>query len=1159
MTLPPSLRKDLERTVTDARVAAEAGASAALGALAVPHSEPYPHMQDQERHLRRRLRAHARQLGDPRHAASGEQAIERLVQECAYEHWHGMLFARFLAENNLLIEPEMGVAVTLDDCEALAKEHTSGDYADNRGMDKWLLAARYAHAMLPQVFRADLPVFEVRFAQEHRQQLEALVEGLPAEVFAASDALGWVYQFWQSRRKAEVNRSETKIGVDELPPVTQLFTEPYMVSFLLDNSLGAWWAARRLAEADFQTAQSEAELRERAAIPGVPLEYLRFVEQPDSDDQPKWRLAAGGLDGWPAHLSELKVLDPCCGSGHFLVAAFAMLVPMRMALEGLSASDAVDVVIRQNLHGLEIDARCVEIAVFAIALTAWRFPNAGGYRPLPRMNIACSGLSVGTTKAQWEALAGGKHNLRIAMTLLYDLFKDAPTLGSLLNPAETEAAELVEWPDVSSLLAEALSREQPDEQRETMLAAWGLAEAAELLAGRYHLVATNVPYLARGKQADRLKQFLASRHPTAKNDLATAFLERCLALCAAGGLASLVLPQNWLFLKSYSKLRKKLLRRETWRLLAPLGEGGFESPAAAGAFVALLTFAREVPHGSDQDLLEGTRPSNRMCGLDVSEYDTERKAAGLAASAVGVVEQVSQLDNPDARVTLVQGENAGVLAIHATALQGVSTVDVNRFVLNFWELVDGRGWITFQSPAESSVHFGGKTQMLRWGDDGAELKRGGAYLRGQSGWDRKGMAVGQMRKLPATLISKSAWNTNCAMVLPKDDEHLPAIWCFCSSPEYNEAVRKIDRKINVTNATLVKVPFDLEHWTTVAREEYPHGLPEPYSNDPTQWIFHGHPCGSVAWDDIDKRTVRGTVRTDAAVLQVAVARLLGHRWPAEKDERMALATEQRDWVAACAPLLPLADADGIVCIPAVRGEPAAAERLRALLAASYEEEWDEGVLADLLASANGETLDDWLCNRFFVQHCKLFHNRPFIWHIWDGRGEDGFHALVNYHKLAAPDGDGRRCLESLAYSYLGDWITRQQDAINRDEPGAEARLAAAQALQARLDAILTGEPPHDIFVRWKPLNEQPIGWQPDINDGVRLNIRPFMAQDIPGGKKGAGVLRTKPNIHWRKDRGKEPHQPQDQFPWFWGEGEFTAERVNDVHLPNEHKCKRTEI
>ena len=1161
-TLPPSLRKDLERTVAEARVAAEGGARAALGTLAVSHREPYPHMQEHERHLRRRLRAHARQLGDPRFAASGEQAIERLVQECAYEHWHGMLFARFLAENNLLIEPEMGVAVTLDECEELAKEHGPADDADNRGMDKWLLAARFAHAMLPQVFRADLPVFEVRFAQEHRQQLEALVEGLPAEVFTASDALGWVYQFWQSRRKAEVNRSEAKIGADELPPVTQLFTEPYMVSFLLDNALGAWWAARRLTEADLQTAQSEAELRARAAIPGVPLEYLRFVEQADTDEQPKWRLAAGDLDAWPARLSELKVLDPCCGSGHFLVAAFAMLVPMRMALEGLNASDAVDAVIRQNLHGLEIDARCVEIAVFAIALAAWRFPNAGGYRPLPRMNIACSGLSVGTTKAQWEALAGGKRNLRISMMLLHDLFKDAPMLGSLLNPAKTEAADLVDWPEVSRLLAEALSQEQSDDQRETMLAARGLADTAELLAERYHLVATNVPYLARGKQSETLKQFLGSRHPSAKNDLATAFLERCLTLCAASGVASLVLPQNWLFLKSYSKLRKRLLRSETWRLLARIGEGGFESPAAAGAFVALLTLCREVPRGGDQDLLAGTRPSNRMGGLDVSAYNTaSAKATGLAASAVRVVEQVYQLDNPDARVTLVQGENTSVLSTHATALQGVSTVDVNRFVLNFWELVDSRGWITFQSPAESSNHFGGKMQVLRWGDNGEELVAAGAYLRGQSGWNSEGVAVGQMRELPATLISKSAWNTNCAMILPKlpkDGEHLPAIWCFCSSPEYNEAVRRIDQKMNVTNATLVKVPFDLDHWTTVASEKYPNGLPEPYSNDPTQWIFHGHPCGSVEWDDIDKRTVCGTVRTDAAVLQVAVARLLGHRWPAEKDERMALATEQRDWVAACAPLLPLADEDGIVCIPAVRGERPAAERLQALLAASYEADWDEGVLAHLLANANGETLDDWLRNRFFAQHCKLFHNRPFIWHIWDGR-DDGFHALVNYHKLAAPDGAGRRCLESLTYSYLGDWITRQQHGISRDEPGAEARLAAAQALQTRLEAIHTGEPPHDIFIRWKPLNKQPTGWEPDLNDGIRLNIRPFMAHDIRGGKKAAGILRTKPNIHWRKDRGKEPSQPEDQFPWFWREGEFTAERVNDVHLALGTKQSSTSL
>ena len=1098
MTLRPDLRKDLERTVIDAREAAEAGARAALGALAVPHSEPYDHMQ----------------------------------------------------------EP-----VTLDECEELAKDLVRAGDAADRGIDKWLLAARFAHAMLPQVFRADLPVFEVRFAQEHRQRLEALVEGLPAEVFTASDALGWVYQFWQSRKKAEVNRSEAKIGADELPAVTQLFTEPYMVSFLLDNSLGAWWAARRLTDADFETAQSEAELRERAAIPGAPLDYLRFVQETEANSQPRWRPAAGTFDGWPEHLGGFKVLDPCCGSGHFLIAAFAMLVPMRMALEGLNAPEAVDAVIRDNLRGLEIDARCVEIAVFALALAAWRYPDARGYRPLPRMNVACSGLSVGTAKAQWTALAAGRHNLRIAMDWLYDVFKDAPTLGSLLNPAATDAGRLADWPDVSALLAEALADGESDEQREAALAASGLAKAADLLAGQYHLVATNVPYLVRGKQSEKLRQFCA-RYPAAKKDLATVFLERCLELCADGGVANLVLPQNWLFLTSYRKLREKLLKTGTWRLLARLGEGGFESPTAAGAFVALLTLSREAPCSHERGLLDdGSRATNSICGFDVSAHRTVgEKARQLRESAACDIDQAGQLDNPDARVVLDHHMAGHTLDQYAIAMQGVSTVDVNRFVVNFWEVSAGDVWRTFHSPADATRHYGGKQQLFRWDDGNGALVASGAYIRGQAAWKRTGLAIGQMRALPATLIARSAWNTNCAALVPKEEENLPAIWCFCSSAEYNEAVRRIDQQIKVTNDTLVKVLFDLNHWSSVANGEYPNGLPKPYSNDPTQWIFHGHPCGAVEWDEIDKRTAHGAIRTDATVLQVAVARLLGYRWPAEREQDMELAAEQREWVRACEPLAALADEDGIVCVPSVRGEPPAAERLRALLAVAYGDGWDEGVLARLLANANGTTLDDWLRNQFFEQHCKLFHNRPFIWHVWDGRKRDGFHALVSYHKLTAPDGQGRRCLESLTYSYLGDWITRQHDGISRDEPGAEDRLAAAQELQTRLDAILTGEPPYDIFIRWKPLDEQPVGWEPDINDGVRPNIRPFMANDIPGGKKGAGILRSKPNIHWRKDRGKEPHQPQDQFPWFWRDGEFTAERVNDVHLsPAEKQAERIHV
>ena len=821
--LPGHHRKQLERVVADARDVAEQGARAAIEALAVHQQQPYAHMDEPQLRLRRRLRAHARQLGDGRDG-TGTQSIERLVPECAFEQWHGMLFARFLAENNLLIEPDMGVAVTLDECEELAKDLVRAGDAADRGIDKWLLAARFAHAMLPQVFRADLPVFEVRFAQEHCQQLEALVEGLPAEVFTASDALGWVYQFWQSRKKAEVNRSEAKIGADELPPVTQLFTEPYMVSFLLDNSLGAWWTAHRLTDADFETAQSEAELRGRAAIPGAPLEYLRFVQENDANGQPRWRLAAGTFDGWPEHLGGFKVLDPCCGSGHFLIAAFAMLVPMRMALEGLNAADAVDAVIRDNLHGLEIDARCVEIAVFALALAAWRYPDAGRYRPLPRMNVACSGLSVGTAKAQWTMLAQDNHNLRIAMDWLYDVFKDAPTLGSLLNPAATDAGRLADWPDASALLAEALADGESDEQREAALAASGLAKAADLLAGQYHLVATNVPYLVRGKQSEKLRQFCA-RYPAAKRDLATVFLERCLELCADGGVVNLVLPQNWLFLTSYRKLREKLLKTETWRLLARLGEGGFESPTAAGAFVALLTLSREAPCSHERGLLDDSKAPNSICAFDVSAHRTVgEKARQLRESAASEVNQAQQLDNPDARVALDDSAQAALLSAVANGVHGFGSKDSPRFFRQFWELPDnGADWQLLQTTVERTRPWLGCEQAVYWQNGSGVLAERGrlglAVPAGGMAWKRAGVAVSQMRMLPCSLYSGEIFDKNVAVVSPLEESHLPAIWCFCSSPEYNEAVRRMDQTIKVTNATLVKVPFDLDHWSSVANRE----------------------------------------------------------------------------------------------------------------------------------------------------------------------------------------------------------------------------------------------------------------------------------------------------------------------------------------------------
>jgi hypothetical protein len=167
-TLTTQLRNKLERTVVAARDAAEDGAQEALESLAVHHHEPYGHMAPEARQLRRHLRARARQLGDSQDK-SGRLDMRHIIHECAYEQWHRMLFARFLAENDLLIDPEMGVPITLAECEELARDV---------GQDKWVYASRCAQDMLPQIFRPDDPVLKLPFATNHRIQLERLLDGL---------------------------------------------------------------------------------------------------------------------------------------------------------------------------------------------------------------------------------------------------------------------------------------------------------------------------------------------------------------------------------------------------------------------------------------------------------------------------------------------------------------------------------------------------------------------------------------------------------------------------------------------------------------------------------------------------------------------------------------------------------------------------------------------------------------------------------------------------------------------------------------------------------------------------------------------------------------------------------------------------------------------
>ena len=771
-------------------------------------------------------------------------------------------------------------------------------------------------------------------------------------------------QYWQRDKKDEVNNSERKIGGADLGPVTQLFTENYMVRFLLENSLGAWWAARH---------------------PDSPLikawEFLRF----DDDGKP----AAGSFDGWPATVAEVTVMDPCCGSGHFLVEAFSMLWQMRAEEENLNPVAAQDAVLEDNLFGLELDPRCVQIAMFAAALTAWK--AGGGWRELPIPNIACSGIPVKASVDEWKQLAGGDERLENALVRLHILFRDADTLGSLIDPKR--AVEIsdptglqasfddVDWDDIQPLLTAALTKESDDPAMAVLGAdAAGIARAADYLSRQYTLIATNVPYLGISKQTEVMQRRISELPPGEGLDLALAWIPR---FNLRSQTIVVVAPETWRFLSSYRRFREWILGSTHLRMIASLGSGAFS--------ISLYDY----PIGL---FIVSSAGGAAERGYWACECTGHGKQRTQLLSLAGQTIRHDQSLNPGSRVQTQIGSEAGrPVREFADVKKGMSTGDAPVFVRRFWEVasLDGEIWSRVQSaPGElgswsgcgaAIIWEGEEGRLAAWAASVSHLNHAAqAWRQAKDFWGRRGVAVQLMGSMHSSPYSGEIFDSTVAVLIPRDPDDLAPLWAAVEAGDLTESIRSFHSKVSVESDTILDARLDLEKWREDALLRFPDGLPEPWSDDPTQWLFDGRPAGA------------------SEPLQVAVGRLLGFCWPEQ---------------AGSDDLDEIADDDGIVCLPSVSGERTAAARLQDLLAREFVGTWSPTRNAELLAASGSKKkdLESWLRDEFFKAHCQVFKNRPFVWHVWDGR-KDGFSALVNYHRL------DRATLERLTYTYLGDWI-----------------------------------------------------------------------------------------------------------------------------------------
>ena len=418
--------------------------------------------------------------------------------------------------------------------------------------------------------------------------------------FADPDAIGWAYQFYQEEAKArtyaKLNSGGKAATRAEIAAVTQLFTEPYMVKWLLQNSLG----------------RAYHELYPDSKLPETWEYYIReSAKQHISDDSPIRSLA------------DLTFMDPCMGSGHFEREAFDMYFAMyREQYPDMSATEIADRILTRHLHGIDLDPRAAQLTALTLYLRAWemvrderrakRLPGPGSYRP-PAMNLATT--PTGLTPGSLERHLQRHPEDRIYRPLLEGIFaalEQADVLGSLLRPGEQLDAAirvfrtqgsgqlglLGEDDDLNRLLGE-LARHDPGELKRVLLERVARSFAAEasndadvtmvlfgrevseglrllqLLDEEYSVVATNPPYMG-SKNMDRAhKDYVEHYYRQGKRDLYAALLLRCLEICASFGYVAMVTPSTWGTQTAYREFRTRVLTRNQLAHVVQLGRHAF--------------------------------------------------------------------------------------------------------------------------------------------------------------------------------------------------------------------------------------------------------------------------------------------------------------------------------------------------------------------------------------------------------------------------------------------------------------------------------------------------------------------------------------------------------------------------------------------------------
>lgn len=540
------------------------------------------------------------------------------------------------------------------------------------------------------------------------------------------EIIGWLYQYYNSEPKAAAFAKKGKISKEEIPAVTQLFTPDWIVRYMVENSLGRLWVE----------GHTDEELKAN---------WKYYLEEAAQEAEVKKQLTEIRKEYAKLSPEDIKIIDPCVGSGHILVYAFDVLIQIYESA-GYSTRDAAKYILEHNIYGLDIDGRAFQLAYFAIMMKARQYNRRilnGEYKP----NIYSIKESNGINREQLNYLGSGcsedeRNKALEQIVILLDTFKDAKEYGSILNVEEFDA----------ELLEKFISQSEPDGQismhtvgiEETIQELRQIIAVGKVLSEKYHTVVTNPPYAGTSNLSPKLNAYIKENYPDSKSDLFAVFIERCSEMTVENGYQAMITQHSWMFLSSFEKLRKKMMQSEIINM-AHLGARAFEE--IGGEVVQVTAFVRCIEHikgyrGTYCRLIEPTSQQGKeKMFLDgenryITVQDNFKKIPG---------EPVAYWVSRNFIDAFSEGEMIGSFSVVSEGIKSGN----NEYFLRLWYEIKGDSfsfekekqgfkWYPHHKGGEFRKWYGNKDWVINWENDGREIKNAA-----NSGLQGKGIYFGE--------------------------------------------------------------------------------------------------------------------------------------------------------------------------------------------------------------------------------------------------------------------------------------------------------------------------------------------------------------------------------------------------------------------------------